>query len=103
MNIRYTWKNISIPVILTMISGSALADGRHWGGHEGGWGRGGFYGGVVVGPPVYYPPPVVYMRPPVVYAAPPVVYAPPMVYAAPPMVYAPATPGLSIGVNIPLH
>ena len=102
VNIR---KFMSMSVILTMISLPVLADGRHWHDHDGGWGYGGYWGGVVVAPRAYYPPPVVYAAPPpVYYAPPPVVYAPPpVVYAAPPVAVMPAAPGLSIGVNIPLR
>ncbi|HWA81340.1 MAG TPA: hypothetical protein VG848_13665 [Acetobacteraceae bacterium] len=108
---------------LAMAGPSARADGWHggwggpgWGWHGGGWHGHGWYGpgwggwwrgpsvGVVIAPPVAYPPPVAYYPyplppppppPPVVYAPPPVVYAPPPVYVAP--------PGVSIGVNIPIR
>ncbi len=70
------------------------------------WGRwhrhGGWYGRPVVVGPTYYAPPAYYAPP--VYVAPPVVYAPPPAYYAPPALgMALALPGVSIGVNVPLH
>ncbi len=72
-----------------------------------GWRKGEYCGGpvYVAPPPVYLaPPPVIYAPPPppppppVFYAPPP---PPPVIYAPPPPVY--VAPGLSIGINIPLH
>src|ERR1700731_1311551 len=94
-------------VLTAVFSGPAMAE-EHWHGGDGDhWHRGfwpGHYGGVVIGPRVYVQPPVAYVSPPpVVYAPPPVMYAPPPpVYYAPPPVVVPA-PGLSVGINIPLH
>lgn len=89
--------------------GALMASGFVQAHARGGWGVGFSFGApapIYAAPPVYYaPPPVFYAPPPPVYYAPPpppVYYAPPppVVYAPPP---APVSPGLSVGLTVPLH
>lgn len=83
----------AVLAVATLTSGAARADWDH--GHRHGW----------YGRPVYYGPAPVYVAPaPVYYAPPPVYYAPPPVYYAPPALgFSLNVPGVSVGVNVPLH
>jgi hypothetical protein len=94
-------------ILAAPLAARADDEWRGRGGHEHqwrehGWHRDGFWRDpVVVVRPAYAPPPVIY-APPIygrpIYGQP--VYAPPA-YAPPPLIYAP--PGISLGINIPLH
>ncbi|MDE2515262.1 MAG: hypothetical protein KGL12_04475 [Rhodospirillales bacterium] len=67
---------------LAVIVGTVAMPGQARAWWRGGWG---WHGGVVIGAPIFVPPPVVYAPPP------PVVYAPP-----PPVIYARPRPRIWI-------
>lgn len=75
--------------VLAVISFASSAARADWGrGHGHGW----------YGRPVYYGPAPIYVAPAPAYYAPPPVY-----YAPPALGFSLTVPGVSVGVNVPLH